>query len=218
MKSKAKNIDLILFDLDGTLVDSRKDITNAVNFTLKKIGLKGKTLEEVTSYIGGGVGNLIRRVVGKNRGNLFGRAVSIFEEYYRKHSTEESRLYPGVADVLEHFKNKRKALVTNRNYEFAVLTLKALGIYDYFENVFGGDNNSCVKPSSCQLDKAISELKADKNETIMVGDMHIDVLAGKNAGITTCAVTYGIGDKEDILKAKPDYVIGDILELKDIIE
>jgi len=212
-----KNIELIIFDLDGTLVDSKKDIANAVNFTLKKLGLPEKSIEKISSYIGGGVEELIRKSLGNERTGILKKALSTFIAYYREHSTDQSRLYPNVSEVLEYFSNKRKALVTNRKVDLAADTLKTLGIRGYFENIIGGDDIGCMKPSSCPLDRTISKLNMDKNKTIIVGDMGIDVVAGKSAGIATCAVTYGIGKKEDIIKAGPDYIIDDIIKLKDII-
>lgn len=211
-----KYVDLIIFDLDGTLVDSREDIADAVNHTLRQLGIREKSPEEVSSYIGTGVKDLIKKSLGEKE-HIADRALSLFEAYYRKHSTDKSVLYAGVLDILEHYGDKRKAIVTNRNYEFAVNTLKALGIYDYFENITGGDNLGCVKPSSCPLDDTVHKLKTGKSKTIMIGDMYIDILAGKRAGVLTCAVTYGIGKKEDILKSKPDFIIDSITELKKII-
>jgi len=212
-----KYIDLIIFDLDGTLVDSRDDIANAVNFTLKKIGLKEKSISEISSYIGTGIEDLIGKSLGNKQEVLLTRALSVFEKYYRKHSTDNSVLYPNVKEILEYFKNKRKMIVTNRNYEFALIVLNKLGIYDYFENVVGGDDIGCMKPSSCPLDISMNRLNTNKEEAIIVGDMDIDIVAGKKAGIITCGVTYGIGKKEDIIKAKPDFIIDDIINLKNII-
>ena len=212
-----KYVDLIIFDLDGTLVDSREDIANAVNFTLKDIGLKEKSKQEISSYIGRGIEHLIRESLGNKQGVLLKRAQSVFEEYYRKHSTDNSVLYPNVKEILEYFKNKKKVIVTNRNYEFALLTLKALGVYGHFEDIIGGDDIGCMKPSSCPLDKTMHRLNMNKEKTIIVGDMDIDILAGKRTGIATCGVTYGIGKKEDIIKAKPDFIIDNIIKLSDII-
>lgn len=210
-------IDLIIFDLDGTLVDSRKYIANAVNFTLNHVGLKEKSRSEITFYIGQGVEDLIRKSLGNKQDALLKRALSVFEEYYRKDATGNSILYPGVQEILEYFKKKRKVMVTNRNYEFDALTLKALGIHDYFTDIIGGDNIGCMKPSSCPLDIALCRLDINEEKSIIVGDMDIDILADKKGGIVTCAVTYGIGKKEDILRAKPDFIIGNIAELKNII-
>lgn len=213
-----KKIDLILFDLDGTLVDSSQDIANAVNYSLNEMGLRQKSVEEVTSYIGSGVEELIRRTLGQENRQLFDDTLAIFIKYYKNHFVDSSVLYPNVKETLEHFKNKKKSIVTNRHRESAELTLKTFGINEYFNGIVGGDDLGCIKPSSCPLNSMINRLSADKNNTIIVGDMDVDVLAGKNAGVFTCAVTYGIGKREDIVKAGPDFIIEDILQLKDIIE
>ena len=212
-----RKVDLIIFDLDGTLVDSRQDIANAVNFTLKQMGYPQKSVSEITSYVGNGIRELIKRSLGKQNEEVAAKALSIFEGYYCDHSSDYSELYPGVRDMLEFFKGKRKIIVTNRNYEFAVLTLKLKGIYGYFEKIIGGDNVACMKPSSCPLDESMLSANASKERTIMVGDMTVDVEAGKNAGVLTCGVTYGLGRREDILKAEPDYIIDNISKLKGII-
>ncbi len=212
-----KFVELIIFDLDGTLIDSRQDIANAVNFTLRKIGLAEKGLTEISSYIGMGVEDLIRKSIGDKQNTLLKKTVSIFERYYREHSADNSTLYPGVKEILDFFKNKKKLIITNRNRESAILTLKATGIYDYFEDIIGGDDTSCMKPSPCSLDRFSQRLDINKERTIIVGDMDIDILTGKSAGIITCAVTYGIGKIEDILKAKPDYTIDNLIKLKQII-
>jgi phosphoglycolate phosphatase len=212
-----RGVELIIFDLDGTLVDSRTDIANAVNFTLRKLGLKEKSVAEISSYIGMGVEDLIWKSLGDEQDKLHKKALSVFEEYYRVHSTDNSVLYPGVKEILEYFQEKKKAVITNRNYEFAEVALKAFGINGYFVDILSGDDAGCMKPSPCPLDKCIDKLDVDKERAIIVGDMYIDILAGRRAGIITCAVTYGIGKKDDIVKAKPDYIIDNILQLKDIV-
>jgi len=213
-----KAVELIIFDLDGTLIDSRQDITNAVNFALRNFGLKEKSIQEVSSYIGWGVEDLIRKSLGEKQKIYFKQTLSLFEEYYRKHSNDNSVLYPGVKEILGYFKGKRKIVITNRNYGFAVLTLRIAGIYDNFEDIVGGDDIGCMKPSSCPLDRAVCRLDIDRERVIIIGDMDIDILAGKKAGIITCGVTYGIGKIEDIKNAKPDYLIDNILQLKDIVK
>lgn len=211
-----KYVDLIIFDLDGTLVDSQEDIINAVKFSLKTLRLKEKTDSEISAYIGTGVEDLIRKSLGA-RPELFKEALEIFTQHYSKHFADNTVLYPNVKQILEHFKNKKMAVVTNKNKHSTVRTLNAFEIDGYFSDVLGGDDVSCRKPSSCPLDLVIQKHKAKKENALIVGDMAIDVLAGKQAGIATCAVTYGIGKREDIIKAKPDFMIDDIIKLKDII-
>lgn len=211
-----KEVDLIIFDLDGTLVDSKKDIVEAVNFTLKQLGLKERPFEEVASYIGTGVSSLIRQSLGQENKDLLNQAILTLEDYYRNHFAQKSNLYPNVRDILEFFKTKTMIVFTNRKKEMALISLKSLNIDHYFKDVIGGDDENCLKPSLCSLNKALKWCE-DKKRSIIVGDMDIDILAGKNAGITTCAVTYGIGNLNDLLKTKPDYVIDDLSQLKEII-
>ena len=211
-------INLILFDLDGTLIDSRKDIAYSVNHMLEKLGHKKRTQEEIVSFIGRGISDLIQKSVGETDKSTLDKAITIFESHYRKHGTDNSVLYPGVLEMLKYFSNKKKSVVTNRSYEFAKAVLKKLKIDKFFEDIAGGDDINCMKPSSCSLDGVVARAKEDKKKTMMVGDMDIDILAGKKAGVLTCAVTYGFGKKEDIEKSEPDYIIEDLDMLKEIIE
>lgn len=97
---KIKNIEFIIFDLDGTLVDSREDIVASVNFTLRNIGLKERAKQEILSYVGSGIEDLIEKSLGENKSDLLSKALSIFEKYYKKHSADKTVLYPGVKDIV----------------------------------------------------------------------------------------------------------------------
>lgn len=211
-----KYVELIIFDLDGTLIDSEAEIAKNINVALADVGLKQKSVSEIAAYIGVGIDYLILGCLGKENKGLFAKAKLIFEDYRKRHP-DKSSLYPGAREILEHFKDKKKAVVTNRKHEFAVAGLRKLGILNYFEDIIGEDEPQCKKPSACPLNKIIKELKVDKDKTIIVGDMDIDILSGRAAKITTCGVSYGIGSKEGLVKAQPDYLIDEILALKRII-
>jgi len=211
------DIDTIIFDVDGTLVDSRKDIVNAVNFTLRKLRLPERRPEIIVSYIGRGVRDLLNKSLGSKNHAFVEDALKIFSEYFPEHSADESTLYPHVEEILKYFKNKKKFVITNRKKGFADVTLRKLGIRDYFEEIVGADDENFTKPSACPLHKLSSKLEIKKTKTIMVGDMDIDIRTGKNFGIKTCWVTYGLGNREDVDKVKPDYIIDDMIELKNII-
>lgn len=211
-------VDSLFFDVDGTLVDSTKDIVNAMNYILRTVGLPEKPPGKIVSYIGTGVKDLVRKSVGSGHADLLDKCVELFSEYYSRHSHDEAVLYPHVKEVLEYFKNKRKFILTNRYSRFAAATLKGLGVKHYFEDIFGGDDEACLKPSPCIIDRIFSKVDIRKDTTLLVGDMAIDIQTGKNSGIKTCWVTYGLGKKEDFKDLRPDYTIGDMIELKKIIQ
>ncbi|MFH1854253.1 MAG: HAD-IA family hydrolase [Candidatus Omnitrophota bacterium] len=211
------NIDLMIFDLDGTLIDSKKDIVSAVSYMLKKMRFKERPYDDIISYIGTGVRDLVAKSIGEENRNSFDEALTVFRDYYKEHSTDQTRPYPGAVNTLKHFKGKTKVIVTNRDREFAKLTIDLLGLGGYFEGIIGGDDQNCVKPMACPLNSILSRFNVERSKVIMIGDMDLDIMAGKNAGVYTCGVTYGIGKKEDIIKAQPDFIIDNISELNNIV-
>ena len=213
-----KKIDLIMFDLDGTLVDSSDNIVNSVNFTLQDLGVSPKSKEEIISYVGTGSIDLIRKSLGEGSGVSLAEALPAFKDRYRQCANSNSRLYPNVKTTLEYFKDKFKVIITNGNQDIAAGVVSRLGIGDYFVDIIGAhEEKECVKPSACGAQEIMNKLGIDKEKAIIVGDMDVDILTGKNAGVITCAVTYGIGKKEDIVKSQPDFIIDDIRDLAKII-
>ena len=198
-------------------MDSSEDIVDAVNFTLSSMGLKKKPFEEIVTYMGPGVRYLIEKSLGEENKSSLDRALAVFEEYFNKHSNDKTKLYPNVKEILEYLKDKKNYILTNRRKKMAEITLREFGILKYFKDVIGGDEDDCLKPSPCPLNKALKYFKDKKDGSMIVGDMPVDIKTGKNSGIITCAVTYGVGKKEDIIKAQPDYIINNLIELKEII-
>ncbi len=209
--------DTIFFDVDGTLVDARRDIVNAMNYALGQVGFPAKPFDEIVSYIGTGVKDLISKSLGSRDEVLIERCVGIYGGYYVKHPADEAVLYPHTIDTLDYFRNKKKIILTNRYARFADSVLKALGIGKYFDSIIGGDDENCLKPFACVLDPYISEFDLDKDRALIVGDMAIDIATGKNSKIKTCWVTYGLGKREDVDPLNPDFTIDDLIELKNII-
>ena len=211
-------IKAVFFDVDGTLADARRDIASAMNRVLKALGRPERSAEEISSYIGTGVKDLISKSLGGGDPGLVDRATALYEEEYLKHPADHAVLYPGVKELLKNLPDKRKFILTNRYSHLAAALLEKLGISGFFEEVFGGDDEGCIKPSACVLDRILPAVRVDKKEALIVGDMAIDVMTGKNSGVRTCWVTYGLGKGEDVLPLKPDYVIDRISELGKIIK
>ncbi len=212
-------VDSIFFDVDGTLVDSRKDITNAMNHALKILGFKALSQDEIVSHVGNGVKALARNCLGGCEDDfLIQRVADLYWEHFMAHAVDETVLYPHAKEILDYLKDKRKFILTNRYRGFAEATLKGLNIMHYFEDVIGGDDETCLKPCAGVFDKIASEEKIDKARSLIVGDMDVDILTGKNAGVKTCWVTHGLGRIDEVGPLNPDFIIEDLIELKEIIK
>jgi len=207
----------VFFDIDGTIVDARRDIANAMNHALRSLGRAQLPDDEIISYVGTGVSYLVGNCLKSGDKELVARGTRLYTEYYMAHPADEARLYPHDVEILEYLKPRRLFVITNRYVSFADAVLNGLGIRGYFEEVVGGDDESCLKPSACVIDGVASRFDIDKSAAIIVGDMDVDIMAGKNSGIATCWVTHGLGKIEDIKHLKPDFIIEDLIELKEII-
>lgn len=209
-------IDAIFFDLDGTLVDSRKDIVNSANHMLRELGLEEQSYEDIVSYIGGGIDDFVTKTLGEKDQNLHEEGLKLFYEHYEEHSTEETELFPGVKETLEYFDDKEMMIVTNKSSYLTDLAVRELGISGHFSHIVGGDDVHCLKPSVCPLEKAISKLEkfAEKNRLLMVGDMPTDIESAKMTGIRSCGVTYGVSGRESLSESAPDILIDNFIDLK----
>jgi len=209
---------IIFFDLDGTLVDSRRDITDAVNHTRKTLGISGeKTLDEVHSYVGGGLRETVKCAIGVTDEEQIEKALVLFRDFYSENPVVKTSLYPLVNETLSSMPGIKKVVLTNKDRTIAVDVLTGLAIINHFSEIVGGDNEKYRKPSPEGIKKILKKYGLSPDSALIVGDMDIDIITGKTAGIKTCGVTYGIGKKEDILKSKPDHIINSIAELKNII-
>lgn len=213
-----KKIDLIIFDLDGTLIDSKADIVNSVNHMLSALGLPERNSGEIAGFIGKGVRQLMLDCLGAGHSDRLNEATAIYKDIYRAHMFDTTTLYPNVAETLRIFKDKKKTIVSNKSAEFVRLALERFGIERYFLKILGGDDENYRKPNPLPLINLIKEFNAAKEKTIIVGDSPLDVESGRAAGILTCGVTYGIGRKEEVTAARPDFIIDDIGKLKGAIE
>ena len=215
-------MEAILFDLDGTLIDSGDDLAASINYMLKKIGRSEFKSETIKTWVGNGASILVKRALSGGMEikdideNEYKKAYEIFMEHYRNNLCVNTKLYPGAKEILEYFKYKKKAIITNKPYEFVSPILKEFGIEKYFELILGGDSLSEKKPSPLPLLVACESLGVSKENVIMVGDSKNDILAAKAAGIKSAAITHGYSQGVDIKSLGADFVINDLYQLKAI--
>lgn len=206
-------IDLMVFDFDGTLVRSGCDLAASVNHTLKEMGLAVLPNDRIMGYIGDGVKKLVERSLGDALPARFDDALSVFMSHYGEHLLDTTDLYPGVIEVLEYFKDKKKVIITNKLYSYTLKILDGLNITNRFDEIIGMDSSEFTKPDVRLLRQIIDKYHTEEQRTVVIGDGHNDVLLAKNAEAISCAVLYGIGRKDKLLELKPDYVCEDIKNL-----
>ena len=210
-------VDAVIFDLDGTLIDSSRDIAWAVNKTLRDIGFGELSYDVIKSYIGWGVKMLLEQAIPKERHNVLDQTREIFLEHYGKHLLIDTHLYSGVKDILEYFKHKKLAIVTNKPIGLTEKILDGLSISKYFQKVIGGDNVQNKKPHPQAVEVILKDLSVKPENAVFVGDSKIDIEAGKNAGIAACGAVYGFRGREELVNAGADFLIENIEELKKIL-
>lgn len=209
------SIKLVIFDLDGTLVNSIKDITNAINYAIKPIGIHPKTVEEVGALVGEGITRVIESILGDNGLSYRDEAVARFLEFYSEHIADYTMEYPGVRETLKDLNEYKKAVISNKREGLSVKVLEKLGLIKHFEMVLGSDSTGEKKPSPVPVNHVLSTLGIKPQEAVMVGDSNLDIEAGKGAGVTTIGVTYGYRERSYLTDA--DFIINDIKEIPGVI-
>jgi len=193
----------VLFDLDGTLVDSLEDLADAVNYMLDRSGRTPLGLATLRKMLGSGVRELIRRALSTDSGPEIEKGIKLFLDFNTNHIADKSRLYPGVPEVLERLAahDIGLAIISNKNEALSRLILHKLGIDQYFGVICGGDTFDEMKPSPLPLRRVLERLDKPAESAVMVGDSINDILAGKRAGITTIGCRWGYGDAEELREA-----------------
>ena len=204
---------LLVFDLDGTLVDSKEDLANAVNVALESFDLPPLPHPLIYSYVGDGASALIQRALPKEKDVLLPEVLDRFLGYYRRHLLDTTRAYPGVAGALRKWAGiYRMAVLTNKGLAMTREILSGLSLDGHFFEVRGGDSFGTKKPDPEGLLHILREAGVGAGDTIMVGDSHNDVLAGRAAGAVTCGVTYGLG-ASGFAGYPPDFTVDRFPEL-----
>jgi phosphoglycolate phosphatase len=189
-------INTFLFDLDGTLVDSIPDLTTSVNLLRKELALPAVTSDEVRSYVGDGVGLLVQRALPAKLFSVSRRVR--FMDIYAEHLTDESLVYPGIMSFLEMHRGKPMAIVTNKPQPLAEIIVERLGLAPFFQSVIGAEQSLQKKPHPDMVLHALQLLQSPPQQTVLLGDHHVDLRAAQAAGIKSCFCAWGLGHDDGL--------------------
>lgn len=208
-----QKIELIVFDLDGTLVETRLDIASDTNFTRTHFGLHALEEGVISSYVGQGISHLLQKALPELKHDALLEAYTIFVENYSRNLTVKSRLYNGVLATLKKFSKKKCAVLSNKENSLTQRITEDLKIAHFFKIVMGKMEGFPAKPDPASLNYIITSLGTTAEETVMVGDSKFDILTGKAAGCHTCAVSYGFGSLQELKTEQPNTLISNLQEM-----
>ncbi len=199
---------LIIFDLDGTLIDSSQDLAISMNATREHFGMLPIDPELIYSYVGNGAAVLVRRALGPDASpELLASALDFFLKFYRTHALQHTRPYPGVEQAVERLSEAGHALavLTNKPVRISSDILAALRLQSRFMRVYGGDSFACKKPDPVGITTLMTEAGASVSQTLMVGDSGVDIRTARNAGVRSCGVMWGF--QPDAFQTEPPDVL-----------
>lgn len=208
----------LIFDLDGTLVDTAQDITASLNHTLVKLKYRPVKESAVKDFIGEGMHSLLSKATGRTEPDFLEKAVRVYRSHYMRHCCDLSRPYTGVLKLLSSFSIYKMGIVTNKAEKISRKIIKGLGISKYIRHVFGGDTMLNKKPHPEPVQKMMELLSCRPEQTLFIGDSPTDIEAGHQAGAFTCAVTYGYKSKVELAKLKPDFTINRFTQLQKVLK
>lgn len=211
---------LLIFDLDGTLIDSKADLAHAVNATLAYMGRPQISHETVATYVGNGAPVLMRRALGPEASDEeVAQGLDFFIRYYAQHCLDNTCLYPGVKSALDRLRERddtRMAVLTNKPVRISNHIIAGLGCGDHFFRIYGGNSFDRKKPDPVGVEQLLKDSGAARENAVMVGDSAVDVRTARNAQIRACGVTYGF-QPETFEAEPPDFTIDDLRKLPDWI-
>ncbi len=211
---------LLIFDLDGTLVDSKADLAQATNATREKWGLAPLPPEVVASYVGNGAPVLVRKALGPAFSDTeVAAALEFFLTYYHEHALDHTCLYPGVREGLDRLRQSGRAsmaVLTNKPIRSTVAIVEGLGLRDHFFRLYGGNSLAQKKPDPAGILALLSESGADREQTWMVGDSYVDVRTARNAAVRACGVTWGF-QPDSFTQDPPDILVDRMDQFTDYV-
>ena len=216
-------IKLVIFDLDGTLIDSRLDLVHSVNAALRHIGRPELPEDVIASYVGDGAPILIQRALGGETvdESLVRKGLEFFLSYYREHKLDHTTVYPGIAEALAAIQksqngvSRKMAVLSNKPVIPSRAIVEALGLGPFFSQIYGGNSFPTKKPDPEGVRTLLEEHEARPDEAVIVGDSRVDIRTGRNAGLHTIGVTYGFAPRT-LEDDPPDVLVDSPREFADV--
>ena len=212
-----QQVDLLIFDLDGTLIRSGDDLAASVNYALNTLGLPILTLEAARGFIGDGMATLMKRALGPGAIEQFDRAIELFSAHYSDHMLDRTTLYPDVLSVLDYFERKKKVIVTNKLLGFTLQITHGLEIAAHFLEILGEGSTPFKKPDPRLLRLVMTRWGGTPDRTMVIGDGVNDILLARQAGALSCAFLNGITERDKLLALSPDLSCETLSDLKTLI-
>jgi phosphoglycolate phosphatase len=200
---------LFIFDLDGTLIDSSRDLAIAMNATRVHVGLPEIDPALIFSFVGNGAAVLVQRALGPDASEeLVAEALAFFLKFYRAHALEHTQLYPGIRETVEqlHAAEHSLAVLTNKPARISLDILQAIELAQYFVRVYGGDSLPAKKPNPIGIQSLLDETRTAAGQALMIGDSSVDVRTARNAGVRACGVLWGF-QPESLRENVPDFLV-----------
>jgi phosphoglycolate phosphatase len=204
---------LIIYDLDGVLADTSQELVHANAYVLSRLGASPARLEAVHTFAGGGMRDLVAWGLRSDDPKFVGEAEALFTSYYTHHPYRHSRLYSGAQRILDYFKGRTQAILTDRPNPFARDLTEALGILGYFADIIAGNSPYPRKPYPAGALALIAKVGVKPEETLLIGDRPIDIETGRNAGVFTIAVAHGGATASELQASNPDVLADDLFHL-----
>lgn len=214
-----KKYKAVVFDLDGTLLNTLEDLCDSVNYGLEKCGMPKRTLEEIRHFVGNGVEKLIERAIPeKATKDEERRVLASFKEHYARHCNDKTDLYPGIRELLAELKNRGylMAVVSNK-LQSGVDALKEIYFKNDLEIAVGGRDHMPKKPEPDMVYEALRQLGVTKEDAIFIGDSEVDIATAKNAGMACITVAWGFRTREEQMAAGAKTFVKDPLEILDLL-
>jgi phosphoglycolate phosphatase len=212
------DVRVLIFDLDGTLIDSGVDLALSVNATLKEMHRAPLPHDQIFGYVGQGAAKLIEQALGQGSTRVeCEQALAFFLSYYREHMLDNTVTYPGVREALAAFDGMPMAVLTNKPVRFSRQILEGLGLAPYFRYIYGGNSFETKKPNPAGMGVLLRDFGAAPKQAMLVGDSEVDVQTARNAGTWCCCVTYGLG-KAELANHPPDLLVNSLTELAALLD